>query len=49
MVIIYALTCPVGVAVGIGISDSYDASSVKALATQVSSSNSDIGAGHLRT
>jgi len=34
MVVVYALTCPVGIAIGIGISESYDANSVTALTVQ---------------
>ncbi|KAL6754351.1 zinc-nutrition responsive transporter [Haematococcus lacustris] len=34
MIVLYSLTCPVGVAVGLGIADSYDGGSVTALAVQ---------------
>ncbi len=36
MVAIYALTCPVGVAIGMGVADTYDADSATALAVTVS-------------
>ncbi len=35
MVVLYSLTCPVGIAIGIGVSDSYDPESTQAIATQV--------------
>ncbi|KAJ9515114.1 hypothetical protein QJQ45_028915 [Haematococcus lacustris] len=34
MIVVYSLTCPIGVAVGVGIANSYDPSSVAALAVQ---------------
>ncbi|KAL6752532.1 Zinc/iron permease [Haematococcus lacustris] len=34
MIVVYSLTCPIGVAVGVGIANSYDPSSVTALAVQ---------------
>ena len=34
MIATYSLTCPIGVAIGIGIADTYDEGSVKAIATQ---------------
>lgn len=35
MVLAYSLTCPVGVAIGIGVADTYDPESTTAVATQV--------------
>jgi hypothetical protein len=37
MTFAYSLTCPVGIAIGIAISSTYDEASVKALAIQVRS------------
>jgi hypothetical protein len=40
LVFVYAATCPLGVAIGMGVAETYDPESVKAIATQASNCGS---------